>query len=306
MCNFTLNKTDPNPEVTTCSFTVTINSLPNLSAPSPTTPIIYPSTETVTCTATGGFDPADLTWEDPSRTVLSDDQTLNFNDNEQLIIGDNKTFVCISVNSAGQTSISITVTVKPNPPTVSLTPQSPSVYVGDPTTLTCSASSELTSMNFDYSWFNNSSPINSGVDGVTIASDELTISDTRTINEGTYRCDVTIYNSEPGSNNTQLTVTSRPPLVTITSQPDETTYTENDMLTLTCVVTPQPTDNTDPITITWSTTGNISGNNSEILTFQSLSVADAGTIMCTATVGNSAANSNTFSLNIIVPAPTVV
>ena len=307
MCNFTLNKTDPNPEVTTCSFTVTINSLPNLSAPSPTTPIIYPSTETVTCTATGGFDPADLTWEDPSRTVLSNDQTLNFNDNEQLIIGDNKTFVCISVNSAGQTSISITVTVKPNPPTVSLTPQSPSVYIGDPTTLTCSASSVLTSMNFDYSWFNNSSPINSGANGVTIASDELTISDTRTINEGTYRCDVTIYNSEPGSNNTQLTVTSRPPLVTITSQPDETTYTENDMLTLTCVVTPRPANNIGTITITWSTTsGTPFASNDEILTFQSLSVADAGTIMCTATVGNSApANSNTFSLNIIVPAPTV-
>ena len=306
MCNFTLNATATSPEVTTCSSTVTVNSLSILSTSPFLTDITYPSSQTITCTATGGFDTPGLTWEDYTGGLLSNNHILSFNNNEQLI-GDTRGFVCVSVNSAGETSISITVTVKPNPPTVTLTPQSLSVFVGDYTTLTCSATSGLTtSTAFVYSWSKDNNQISNGVNGVVITDNVLTIPDTRTVNQGNYRCDVTILNSNPGSDDTQLTVTSRPPLVTITSQPTKPTYIEDDSLTLTCKVTPQPADNTDSISVTWSSTaGTISGSDNEILTFQSLSVTDAGTIMCSATVGNSAVTSSTFLLDIIPPAPTV-
>ena len=290
MCNFTLNATATSPEVTTCSFTVTVYSLPILSTSPSLTEITYPSSETITCTATGGFDTPDLTWEDSTGGLVSDNQTLSFNNNE-LLIGDTREFVCVSVNSAGENNISITVTVKPNPPTVTLTPQPPPVYVGDSTTLTCSATSGLTSTAFVYSWSKDNNQISNSVIGVVITDNVLTIPDTRTVNQGNYRCDVTILNSNPGSDDTQLTVTSRPPLVTITSQPTKPKYIEDDSLTLTCQVTPQPSDNTVSISVTWSSTaGTISGSNNEILTFQSLSVTDAGTITCNATVGNSSVN----------------
>ena len=303
MCDFTLNATDTNSEVTTCSFTVTVNSLPNLSTSTIPPFITYPSSVTITCSANGGYDTPTLTWEDSTGGVLSNNPTLSFNNNEQLV-GDNKEFVCVSVNSAGEFTTSIFVTVKPNPPTVSLTPQSPSVYVGDSTTLTCSATSDTTSTAFDYSWFKDNILIINGIDGVVITDDVLTISDTRTLNQGTYRCDVTVYNSDTGSDNTQLTVTSLSPLVTITSQPTKSTYIENDSLTLTCQVTPRPLDNTDSISITWSSNSGMISNG-ETLTFQPLSVSDEGTIMCSATVGNSEVNSSTFLLDIIPPAPNV-
>ena len=306
-CNFTLNSTDTNSEVTTCSFTVTVNSLPTLSTSTIPPFITYPSSETITCSANGGYDTPTLTWKNSTGGVLSNNEILSFNNNE-LLIGDNKQFVCVSVNSAGENTTSIFVTVKPNPPTVSLTPQSPSVYVGDSTTLTCSATSDATSTAFVYSWFKDNVQVISGTNGVAITDNVLTISDTRTVNQGTYRCNVTVYTSAAGTDNTQLTVMSRPPMVTITNQPPRSTYIENDSLILTCLVTrTQPSNNTDLISITWSsTTGNITGTDNQTLTFRSLSVSDEGTIMCNATVGNSEVTSSTFLLNIILtPSVTV-
>ncbi|KAI6646629.1 Receptor-type tyrosine-protein phosphatase F-like [Oopsacas minuta] len=308
VCNFTINSTDPNSDVTTCDVTVAINKLPTLSITPQAISITYPSPDTLECIADNGFDSPMLSWEDSSGIQLSNNFILNFNTDENLKIGDDKEFVCVSMNSAGTITVNITITIEPNPPTVTISPSSSfSVNIGGLTELTCSATSPLLSTAYTYTWSIDGTALTSGTNGVSIMNNVLTISNTRSINDGLYTCMATIFNSDPGMDSTQLTVMSPPPLVRIDRDPALTTYVAFNTLVLTCEVTPQPFNDNLSIVITWSTTsGAVSGTNGDTLTFNSLSLSDVGDIRCEATVGNSVAAFDTYTLAVVPPAPTVL
>ena len=297
-CNFNLNETDTNSETITCPVDVTINSLPSLTiSPTPDL-IIYPSNTTLQCTAIGGFPTSTITWENPDGYTLSTNSTLSFNSN-QSVIGDNLVFICIANNSVGVNTTNISITVRPDPPLVSIIPLPTPVFIGNKTTLNCTAISVLPSVTFDYTWYKDGTEISS--------SSLLTIVYTRTVNNGIYTCNATVLNSVNGTDNIKLTVTSPPPKVSITSSSPDNPLTFGSNVSLTCLVSPQPEDDL-PITVVWlnSSLGMISGVNGTTLTLSSISLDYRGDYKCTATVGNSENVTAVYTLDVIPLAPAVM
>ena len=308
-CQFTLNSTNSSSEIITCMVSVTINSSPDLSfSPSPPPdPITYPSATTIECIANGGFPSSTITWVDSNGDTLSADSILRFNSN-QAVIGDDNTFVCRADNSIVIIESNISITVKPLPPSVAITPLPTIVFIGNETTLECTASSsDLTSVTYVYRWYKDDALIASS-SGVTVNEDLVTITVTRTTNNGMYTCNATVLNSDDGTASVQLTVTSPPPLVSITPSPSNSPLTVGSNIALTCVVTPQPEDGL-AITVVWlnSTLGVVSGDNGTVLTLSSITLSDDGNYICQASVGNSeTVTSYPHRLDVIPLAPAVM
>ena len=304
-CNFILNASNSSSESLNCPVNVTINSLPSLSfSPDPIPIIIYPSGTTIECIAAGGFPDSTFAWFDSNGGSLSTSSTLSFNSNQD-VIGDNKEFICNASNSVGVVSRNVLITVMPNPPSVSINPLSTTVFIGDQTVLTCTATSPLSSVTYSYTWHMNEIQLTSITNGITVNGGVLTIADTRTVNNGLYVCNATVLNSLPGTNSTQLTVISPSPTVSISPMPVGT-HTVGSQVELTCVVTPQPEDGLN-INILWSNSslGSVSGANGSILTLSSIELNDEGVYICTASVGNSENVSASYTLEITPLAPTV-
>ncbi|XP_021370011.1 hemicentin-1-like [Mizuhopecten yessoensis] len=232
---------------------------------------------------------------------------------------DTGVYVCRATNTVGTgQSVSITLSVTGNIPTVTIAQSSYSVTTGTTATLSCTISGIPASSIVTWQKTRNSATSTVTIDGAkynggSIASPSLIISNTDSNDEGSYVCQATNSVGTGSSSSTTLTVTGSVPSVSIVQ--NQYTVTKGSSITLQCTVSASPT----ATSVTWKRISNAattvitvdgtkysgSSVSTPSLTINSAASVDAAAYICTATNVVGVGESSQTVLGVSGDVPTV-